>query len=134
MSRAWRLTENLEGLSRATLMEMLHAVAKTLARLHDCPHFSALAAGHIARAERHVDAVVSAWTDEVEAGNETRRAKLRPATAEDPVRGRGHVLDMLAIYHDEMNDRDFTPLQQQRILIAAYNLAVVAGELMPSVH
>jgi len=112
-------------------------MAKTLARLEGCSYLSPSQGEHVSAAERHINEAVSEWIDDVmdDASPSSRRSHpVEPLTPEHPERGLDCVLDMLAIYHDDVNERDFTHLQVQRLTIAAHNLLVVAQEIEKSAH
>lgn len=130
-------SEDFAVLSRASVAEILHEMAKNLARLKGCPHLSASQEEHASEAARHIDAAVTEWIDEV---TDDGASLLRRKHGRDtwmparPERALECVLDMLAIYHDDLDERDFTPLQLQRVTIAAHNLLMVVQEIEKGAH
>lgn len=117
-----------DALTTASVAEMLHEMAKTLERLRGCAYLSEMQDEHVSAAQLHIDEAVAEWIDDVtsETPSSQRRHAAESATPEHAERGLECILDMLAIYQDDINERDFTPLQYQRIMIAAHNLLMAA--------
>jgi hypothetical protein len=137
-SRGAKPDDAMEVCTRASVAEILYEIARVLARLKGSEHLSVTQQRHTDAARRHVDAAVDEWIDDV-TSDARPRASARESDAasampESPERGLRSVLDMLAIYHDEIDDRDFTSMQLRRLMIAAHNLLVVAQELKKNVH
>lgn len=129
--------ENLEALTRASVVEMLNEMMKTIARLRGCTYLSHAQHEHLTVARRRISQVVAEWIDAVMGDRTSSARRTRNAessTPEQPTRGLECVLDMLTIYHDDLNERDFTPVQMQRLMIAAHNLLMVAQTLKTNVH
>lgn len=132
-------SEGMEAQTAASIVEMLHAVERTLEAFKEGEHLSEREAAHIATAQRHIDAALREWTARViavvptpTADDETEAIDSEPSAR--PERGWGAINDMLRIYGERVEARDFTPAQQRRLLVAAFNLSIVAQELMTSVH
>jgi hypothetical protein len=125
------LEAKLEYLTAAAAAEMLQVAGKTLTMLKDWKDLSKGQSMHIAAAERHIVAAVGR-PDESEA-----ECLLEPTGDEEPQcpsRGLDGITTMLHVFHEHVEESDFTRSQRQRILVAAYNLATVAQELMTNVH
>lgn len=129
--------ENLEALARASVVEILNEMMKTLATLRGCAYLSHTQHAHVTVAKRRINQAVAEWIDAVtgdRAPAPRRERNAESSTPEQPTRGLECVLDMLTIYHDDLNERDFTPVQIQRLTIAAHNLLMIAMELKRTVH
>jgi hypothetical protein len=131
-------TEKFEVLTKASVAEMLHEIAETLGRLNGCAYLSASQEEHLHEASGHIEMAVAEWIDDVtddDALPSRRKRVTEPSLMpEHPERGLDCVLDMLAIYHDDLDERDFTSMQLQRITIAAHNLLAVVQEIRKSAH
>lgn len=136
MKGAASCSEDMEAHTAASIVEMLHAVERTLDAFKESEHLSDREAGHIATAQRHIDAAIRKWTAHVvpthTADDETEAIDSEPPAR--PERGWGAITDMLRIYGERVEARDFTPAQQRRLLVAAFNLSIVAQELMTTLH
>ena len=131
------LSEDFAVLSRASVAELLHEMAKNLARLKGCPHLSSSQEEHASEAGLHIDAAVTEWIDDVmdDPMPSSRRKHRRDARMpEHPERALECILNMLAIYHDDLDEGDLTPLQLQRVTIAAHNLLMVVQEIEKGAH
>jgi hypothetical protein len=129
----------METRTAASIAEMLHAVGRTLEAFKGYELLSKEEAAHLVEAQKHIDASVRRWVNRM-----TAHAS-QDAIADDanvlerelpasPKRGLDAVTDMLHIYGERVDARDFTPAQQRRLLVVAFNLSIVAQEMMTSVH
>lgn len=112
-------------------------MAKTLTRLKGCAWPSVSRTFSSGEAERHNEEAVTEWIDDVtdDYALPTRRKRIADLSLmPDSERGLDGVLDMLTIYHDALDERDFTSVQLQRIKIAAHNLLAVVQEIRKSAH
>ena len=127
---------NFEALSQATLVEMLYEMSEKLLRLKSSVYLSPAQANELDLGQKHIARAVDEWVRGVERDYPPPRRRLPPSTTlpEDPARGLDLVLDMLAIVHDDIDERDFTHMQFQRVMIAAHNLLVVAQDIEKSAH
>jgi hypothetical protein len=127
--------------NRASLVKIIHGMTEVLKVLRDTPMLALDERAHIKAADDELSALVNLWIDDVEVEftvepaddfmlrqpkmkglvekrrerNESERAQKRAASA---------LLDMLRIYHDErkMRQEDYTPRQQDHILVAVQNI------------
>lgn len=135
MSRVFDRMEQYDEISRVSVVEILGGLRQTLGLFAECEHLSAAQAKHLAAAWRHVDAAIAEWVDEIlrDRAVSSSGPADDDASPECPARGLDAVSDMLRIFHD-LREQHFTPVQRQRIMIAAHNLLLVAQEMMKSMH
>jgi len=126
------LQAKLEYLTAATVAEMLQVAAKTLTMLKDWKDLTKGQSMHIAAAERHIVAAVG--RPDEDATSDLLETAGVDDEVECPSRGLDGITNMLHVFYEEVEESDFTRPQRQRILVAAFNLATVAQELMTSVH
>lgn len=129
----------MEAQTAASMVDMLHAVERTLEACKAWEHLSETEAAHIATAQHHLDAALRECGARVIAAVPTDTADDEAEAIDSqpparPERGLDAITDMIQIYGERVEARDFTPAQQLRLLVAAFNLSIIAQELMTSVH
>jgi hypothetical protein len=130
-------TESFDALTQASVAELLHEMAKNLARLEGCLYLSAAQDKHVSAARCHINEAVSEWIDEVmdnRSRSSSANSAVEPSTPQHPERALDSVLDMLAIYRDKVDQCDFTDAQFQRVMIAGFNLLIVARDIKKNAH
>ena len=125
-----------------SIAEILHRMIAELSPLEESEFLSVKQQEHLERARGDIEAAVDDWMRDAMRTKRALRGKLFKVSEEGqvqveehpPVAGLEPLLDMLAVYHDDMNQEGYSHRHQQRIMIAIHNLLEVVRELEVQVH
>ena len=133
MNRA--LGRHMESLTRASLAELLSQLSQILKRFDGSPHLSRSQEACLAAAAGALDQAVAEWNGAVRRHAEKHHGNRLPSLQPLPemsTHAQDCILELLESYRT-LKECDLTPVQVQRLTIAAYNLLVVERAVMTAV-
>jgi hypothetical protein len=127
------IAERFEALDRASVMEILHDMVVQLEIITHSNSFTGARQEWLEQSLERIQLVVNHWIQEVTRSPAVRSTTVcRTVAASEPkapMSAMDAILDMLTIYHDDIDEDDLTPMQRQRIQVAVHNLIVVYNEI-----
>ncbi len=143
MKRKRDLATSLHELNRVSLAEILFAMTEELAVFADCPFLTKSQQGYVDQAQHSLQCAVDVWLHHGKHGKTGKHAvgrmkhgiQVKPEPPlPSPTQAMEPILDMLAVYHDDIDEAHYTPTQVQRITLAMHNLFEVYEELKRNVQ
>jgi len=140
MRRKHDLATALHELNRVSLAEILFEMTEVLNIFADCSFLTKSQQGYVDQAQHSLHCAIDIWRHHGKKGKHAVgkmrhgiRVKTEPPLP-SPTQAMEPILDMLAVYHDDVDEAHYTQSQVQRITLAMHNLFEVYEELKMGVQ